>query len=396
MKIVFTHTDFRIYWPARLNALEEFLKLREIDLEIIEIAGKGSPYSFAKIGSEKPKYWHTLFPDQEMEKVKSATANLALRNMLDKIVPDIVFAGAIAFPSGAAAVRWAVENGKKAVIFDDARLKDTPRTGFVNYIKRIVYAGVDAILCPSPAFNDTYIYFGLENKQIFHSVAVVDNSFWQDSVAPESNIIKKSYFLTVSRQIPKKNLLYLLQAYHYYVKSASDPIDLILVGEGPERFKLENFVSEKHLDKVQFLPFLPQQELKRVYRNALCFILPSLYGETWGLTVNEAMASGLPVLVSNQAGCASTFVKDGVNGFTFSPDNKEELTGILIRMHNMPETELAQMKIKSQEIIAEWGLEKFCSGVYDAIKYVSSKPPKKVSLLTRLILKLWKGRYRPV
>ena len=85
------------------------------------------------------------------------------------------------------------------------------------------------------------------------------------------------------------------------------------------------------------------------------------------------MASGLPVLVSNEVGCASTLVKEGINGFAFSPVIKEQLFELLIKIGEMPDNVLKEMGMRSQEIISEWDLNRFCSGVYDAIKYVSDK-----------------------
>ena len=79
---------------------------------------------------------------------------------------------------------------------------------------------------------------------------------------------------------------------------------------------------------VHFYPFMSQEELKPFYHNASWFILPSRFGETWGLVVNEAMASGLPVLVSEQSGCASTLVKKGINGYTFSPNDENGLSDL--------------------------------------------------------------------
>ena len=117
MKVVFTHTDFRIYWPARLMTLTKFLAEKNIKFDIVEIAGEGSPYSFAGYDNERPSNWYCLFPDQEMEDLSLIKVNKRLRKKLDEICPDIVFAGAIAFPSGAAAVKWAVKNRKKVIIF---------------------------------------------------------------------------------------------------------------------------------------------------------------------------------------------------------------------------------------------------------------------------------------
>lgn len=149
------------------------------------------------------------------------------------------------------------------------------------------------------------------------------------------------------------------------------------------------------MNTVHFLSFLSQARLKTIYRNATFFILPSKYGETWGLVVNEAMASRLPVLVSNQAGCASTLVKPGVNGFTFSSHDEEELANLLIKATSIEEKEREVMGSKSLEIISEWGLERFCAGVSEAISYVSGRGRKTSDILGMIMIKLWKGRYRP-
>ena len=146
---------------------------------------------------------------------------------------------------------------------------------------------------------------------------------------------------------------------------------------------------------MHFVSFATQEHLRTLYRNASFFILPSRFGETWGLSVNEAMASALPVLVSNQSGCASTLVSEDRNGFTFSPDNLEELCFLLLRMHEMPASERKKMGKESLSIISNWGLERFCNGVHGAISWVSGNKKRRADLFTSSILKYWKGRYRP-
>src|SRR6185369_15110785 len=82
------------------------------------------------------------------------------------------------------------------------------------------------------------------------------------------------------------------------------------------------------------------------------FVLAST-SETWGLVVNEAMASGLPVIVSRRCGCARDLVAEGRNGFTFDPFDVESLTRQLQRMA-APDTDRAAMSRASREIIAHW------------------------------------------
>jgi 1,2-diacylglycerol 3-alpha-glucosyltransferase len=396
MKVVFTHTDFRIYWPHRLAALNDFLTDKGIRLDIIEIAGAGSPYRFSKKDNNHGSNWHCLFPDLRMEDIRICDANKVLRKKLDDINPDIVFAGAIAYPSGASAVRWASDNAKKVVIFDNARLADVPRPRRVDFVKRKIYECADAIFCPSPAWNDTFNYFGFQNERIFYGLNVVNNSFWQSDKEPEFSLYPNhDYFLSVGRQVPKKNFLFLLKAYLEYTKLTNRPKDLILVGEGQDHELIEEFVNNTKLETVILLPFKSQPQLRELYKNASSFVFPSKYGETWGLVVNEAMASGLPILVSNQVGCSSTLVKDGINGYEFSPFNGKQLSDLMLLMSELSEHDRIRMGQKSKEIIADWDLDRFCKGTYEAISWVSEHQKQKHGLLNRLILKLWQGRYRP-
>jgi glycosyltransferase involved in cell wall biosynthesis len=85
---------------------------------------------------------------------------------------------------------------------------------------------------------------------------------------------------------------------------------------------------KKQIPDVLFPGFRKGKELGTYYGLASCFILPSLQ-EQWGLVVNEAMAAGLPVLVSQTSGCAPDLVQEGVNGFTFDPTNPMQLAELM-------------------------------------------------------------------
>jgi len=90
-------------------ALADHLSKKGDELYVIEIAGKGSPYAFAgDFNNINLNFsWQCLFPEKRMEDVSSQEASVKLIQSLDGIMPDVVFAGAIAYPSGATAVRWA-------------------------------------------------------------------------------------------------------------------------------------------------------------------------------------------------------------------------------------------------------------------------------------------------
>lgn len=407
MRIVFTHTDFPLYWPKRLASLHQYLAERDANLHVVELAGKGSPYAFAprdNVASGIP--WTCLFPETRMEDVQPAVAVNALTACLDRLKPDLLIAGALAFPSGIGALHWAKRHGRPIVLFDSVRLEDVPRGPLVSHIKRRFYRHADAAFSAAPGHERPFIEWGLRSNGVFHGLEVVDNEHFAGIAAAtlaQADTFRRElalaphFFLGVGRFVAKKNWHALLRAYASF-RSHNPASDwhLVIVGDGEEHSSLQELAAKAGIgNMVSFTGFASQETLARIYALAGALVLPSRYGETWGLVVNEAMACSLPVLVSEQCGCAATLVKSGENGWTFSPDDTEGLAGLLSRMATMPDPDRTRMGERSSQIISDWGMERFCEGVWQAIQFALANPLPPPSLLDRLLMSLWKGRYRP-
>jgi len=131
--------------------------------------------------------------------------------------------------------------------------------------------------------------------------------------------------------------------------------------------------------------FKQYEELPAYYALANAFVHPSK-SEQWGLVVNEALASGLPVLVSERCGCSPDLVQDGVNGFTFNPDDETQLTSRLLAMATLPTEERERMGAAGREIVKQFGPEKFGEGLESAARFAVSQPRKHLGVMDRLIL----------
>jgi glycosyltransferase involved in cell wall biosynthesis len=114
--------------------------------------------------------------------------------------------------------------------------------------------------------------------------------------------ISDNYILFVGTLQPRKNIVRLIKAFAKVVKSEKSPKDLQLVIVGRKGWLYEEILeAPKELgieDKVKFLENVEDEELPLFYKNALCYVLPSLY-EGFGLPVLEAMQQGCPVITSN-------------------------------------------------------------------------------------------------
>ena len=308
----------------------------------------------------------------------------------------MIIAGAIAFSSGALAVNWGMMYGKRIVIFDDAKIEAVKRNSIVDFVKQAVYNGVDALLYPAPEWIETGKYWNFCPERLFYGVDVVDNDFWAEP--RKFDYPWSKFFMAVGRQIPKKNFLTIVKAYGLYAATiGKDAYDLVLIGDGPEHQAIVEFVEQSDfLDKVFFLPFLSQDDLSAIYHNSQALIVCSNVEETWGLVINEAMAGGCPVIASIQCGATNSLVQEGVNGYKFSCENIGELAEAMIKYHNLSAHQKDIMRRESKRIISDWGLDRFAKGCCQAIDYVVSAPKRRITIIDRIIIKWWKGRYRPI
>jgi glycosyltransferase involved in cell wall biosynthesis len=234
---------------------------------------------------------------------------------------------------------------KIPIIFrgDSTTLDDSlafPFRSFFRYaFLKMIYSKVDYVLSPGSASDAYFIKSGIQDANIIRAVHAVDNfrfsQFSQDDeqlldalkdklAITTHNIV----FLFAGKFIAKKNPLFLIKAFSQ-IAIQQQNVRLVIVGNGIleslMRQQINNLVDSIKC-RIHLFPFQDQQSIKVFYRLANLYILPSKGpGETWGLSVNEALASGTPVLVSSQCGCAQDIIQDGINGYTFKSENIHDL-----------------------------------------------------------------------
>ena len=138
---------------------------------------------------------------------------------------------------------------------------------------------------------------------------------------------EKFFFMPV-RYIAKKNIPRVIEAYAAARNSASSFPRLVMAGKGELREEVEELIAKKNLtNQITLVDWLPYEQIPRAAKLSETVLLASTHDQ-WGLTINEALAAGAPVIVSNRAG-AHEIVQNNVNGFTFTPQNTEHLTALL-------------------------------------------------------------------
>jgi glycosyltransferase involved in cell wall biosynthesis len=159
-----------------------------------------------------------------------------------------------------------------------------------------------------------------------------------------------------------------------------------LLGDGPLRTTLNSQLSALDLHGCVHIPgFKQYRELPAYYGLANVFIHASTT-EQWGLVVNEATASGLPVLVSNRCGCVLDLVREGVNGFTFDPLDVEALAQLMLKISAI-RFPRSQFGLESRRVIGEWGPERFAQGLMAAVDTALNVGPVRSTLTQRFALR---------
>ncbi len=134
-------------------------------------------------------------------------------------------------------------------------------------------------------------------------------------------------YLFCGRLIPLKGLDQLLDAWEVFSKQNGVTATLLIFGEGSDRAHLEQRVAKAGLTNVRFLGHVQRDRLPEIYQAADVFVLPTLM-DCWALVVNEAMASGLPVINSKFSG-SSDLTVDSQTGWVIDPFDRGELLGAL-------------------------------------------------------------------
>ena len=151
-----------------------------------------------------------------------------------------------------------------------------------------------------------------------------------------------------------------------FLQIANTNCHLLLVGSGPLELALKSKVATLPISlrkRIHFLPFQNQTTISSIYQLCDVFVLPSQGpGESWGLSINEAMACSKPVLVSDQCGAAVDLVKKGKNGYVFKSNDGFDLLNkmeVLLANHD----HVAEMGHHSYQLIQPWNFDSICSSI---------------------------------
>ncbi|MES2042845.1 MAG: glycosyltransferase family 4 protein [Pseudomonadota bacterium] len=390
---------FRMFSPyllARINGAAD-------RMPVIGIEGsrRSTVYAWEPRLGEERFVRRTLVHDGAMEDKPAAEMVAATRAALDATDPDVLCIPGWSHSEALTMLIWARERQRPVIVMSESTAHDATRSPLREAIKRHVIGLCDAALVGGKAQSAYIQELGMPADRVFIGYDAVDNDFFArgaaaaraDPAAARARLdLPERYFLASCRFIAKKNLARLVEAFAAYRGEAGhDAWDLVLVGDGELRGELESRVGELGLKaRVHFMGFRQYDDLPAFYGLAGGFVHVSTV-EQWGLVVNEALAAGVPVIVSRAAGCAPDLVEEGVNGWTVDPLDVAAITARLKELA-APATDRAAMGLSGARIVANYGPDRFGEGLAAAIARATEAAPRRAGLLSRWLLARLAGR----
>ena len=295
-----------------------------------------------------------------------------IEKILKELTPEVIVTVGWADQEYHETLLWAMAHQVPCSVISDSGWDDVKRHYLTEKLKQLIVSCFSSALVAGKRSKDYLEKLGMPGENIFTAWDVVDNEYYAKTVADlkerrrDDFNLPDQYWLCVSRFISKKNLLGLIRAFDQFVKSGGEAYTLLLLGTGELEEEIKNEVLKRGLPERVILPgFVQIEELPNYYAFAEALILPS-FADQWGLVVNEAMASGLPVLVSRQCGCTDDIVMNGINGFIFDAFDEADMIKAMTNFHALSQDQRSRFSAESKKIISNYNLNAFAEGLKKA------------------------------
>ncbi|HUK59253.1 MAG TPA: glycosyltransferase [Stellaceae bacterium] len=226
--------------------------------------------------------------------------------------------------------------GRSVFVMQDSKFDDEQRHLPREFLKSLLYRPYHGALAAGERSRAYLHFLGVPEDRIelgYDTVSVAQVRHLASAPpAPAGLPHDARHFTVIARFIAKKNIALALDAYALYCAQVAPhrtPRALKLCGSGELEPELKHRAAALGLERVNFLGRVHEDTVARTLGSTLALLLPSVE-EQHGLVVNEALAMGVPVLLSNSCGARDLLVRSGINGYVFEPDNIQGLAHFML------------------------------------------------------------------
>lgn len=260
--------------------------------------------------------------------------------------------------------------GSKNIVFADTWLgRDEGTLSWVQVLTRKILYNyfADAFIGASMQTLNMFKYYNnkAKDESLFLSALCADNDFYESMLKDRK--IEKAYDVMFSGRIVElKNPSFFTEV-AAKVKQRRGNCRVLIIGNGEENLKEQMFESFKQSGiEYDYAGFIEHSKLPEFYSKAKILLLPTSR-DCWGVVINEAMISGLPVITTDRTAAAGELVIDGKNGFILPMDSDlwaEKITALLDNKNLLEE-----FSLNAREMVRNFNFEKASEGIIAAIRY---------------------------
>ncbi|MCP6759259.1 MAG: glycosyltransferase family 4 protein [Fischerella sp. CENA71] len=388
MHIVVIFINVGSYHAARLRAAYSACQQKGWQFTAVQVTDDTLEHPWGNLEREITFPLKTLLPKGLISSYAERAAAV-IPSFLENLQPNIVVIPGWGFPVSRAAVSWCKRHKVASIVMSETKWDDEPRQWWKEKLKFwLCISKFDAALVGGELHRDYLMKLGFPRDRIFFGYDAVDNDYFAQQaqaakLSPASarqrqpKIPTKPYFIVVTRLLKRKNVYRLVEAFAAYRQQigTEQAWNLVICGSGEEEPVIRNLILAKQLhDCVHLTGFISYQAIGDWYGLANAFIHPALQ-EPWGLVLNEACAAGLPILCSHTVGAGYELVQDGKNGLLFDPESIQDITRVLLTIHQLNADERINMGQLSQKIVANFSPQTFADGLINTI-HIATKNNK--------------------
>jgi L-malate glycosyltransferase len=319
-RIAILFAQFSAYHIDRCEAVAQRLA-DQAEVLAVEVATTSALYPWDPSGKVPGANKITLFPSLSFDSVGKLRRFWAQLRALWRC--DWVFIGVGYNEPDIILLSWVLRLlGVRVVVLSESKFDDFPRNVWFEASKALLLAPYVGAIVGAQRQIAYFRFLGFRGRPVLPGYDTVGVQRLRTMGAKNgaSTAWADRHFLFVGRFVTKKNLFELLDGYAAYrAQGGTNLRRLVLAGGGPDEAALRAYVAELGLSEaVGFPGFLGPEDVARLMARSLALVLPS-NEEQWGLVVNEALAFGLPVIVSNAVGSRDLLVRNLINGYVVEP-----------------------------------------------------------------------------
>jgi glycosyltransferase involved in cell wall biosynthesis len=322
--------------PYRVPIFNALAKRNELDLHVIFLSENDPSLRQWRVYKEEIEFKYDVLPSWRRRIARfNLLVNRGMAATLGRIAPDVILCGGYSYFASWQAAYWANARRVPLILWTESTASDLRRGHlFTESLKKHFLNLCRSFVVPGIASRKYLHDLGISQDCIFVAPNAVDLERFSHvseeecghELAPHD--LPSRYFLYVGRLVRAKGVFDLLEAYSRLEPEIRSDVGLVFAGDGRDREQLMERAARIKPGNIRFPGFIHREELVRFYTCAEALVFPT-HTDTWGLVVNEAMCCGLPVILTNVAGCAADLVQDDWNGFVVRPADASQLAAAM-------------------------------------------------------------------